>query len=280
MKKFAFEMGWVLGISTSLLVSPLATAGQSPEEHAREIQAARLQEIFDRALNAKSVKNSCRYVSAISARPPAKKVALTFDDGPDEHGTPFILETLRRYGIQATFFFVGKEAQKHPELVEMVAKEGHMIVASHSWDHSNFHTLSVPAQQEQVTRADLLLGNLQSPRLFRYPFGNSTCDANTFIHGLGYKIVGWHVDSCDWGFNATGTVSNTNGTICGVAQANRSNYVEHVVSTIRKRNGGVVLMHEVQPNTLKQLDAIVAKLLDEGYSFGSLDEPDFAPSLF
>jgi len=269
-----------VGAALFLVSASGAFAAHSPEEQAKEIQTMRMREILDRALKSNEVKATCRYVSAISAKPPANRVALTFDDGPDAAGTPFILETLRKHGILATFFFVGEEASKHPELVERVANEGHMIVGSHSWDHANFHALSVQAQKDEVTKNDVLLGNRQDPRLFRYPFGNSTCESNEFIHGLGYKIVGWHVDSCDWGFNATGTVSSTNASICGVAAANRSNFVEHVVSSLKNRKGGVLLMHEIQPKTIRQLDSIITRMLDAGYTFGSLEEPEFAPSLF
>lgn len=271
--------------SLVLLLSTLSSAHAhlTPEEHAKAIEAARLSEIMERALEVKgrkSLQATCRYASYISTPPPAMKVALTFDDGPSPSNTPHVLSVLAHYGIRATFFLVGEEAEKHPEMVEAIYRAGHLIIANHSWSHTNFHTITVDQQKEQISKNDHLLANLQDPRYFRYPYGNSTCESNQFLRAEGYKIVGWHIDSCDWGFNATGTVSTGNATICGVAAANRSQFVTHVVSSLKARRGGILLMHDVQPNTIRQLGPIVEALLAAGYQFGSLDDPEFQSSLF
>lgn len=263
--------------------APLAQAHRTAEEHAKAIEAARLSELIERALEekgSKSLRATCRYASHIAVSPPAMKVALTFDDGPSPSNTPFVLETLAHYGIRATFFLVGEEAVSHPDLVDAITRAGHLIVANHSWTHANFHTLSVEEQRNEISKNDQLLGNLQDPRYFRYPYGNSTCESNQFLRSENYKIVGWHVDSCDWGFNATGTVSSGNATICGVASANRSDFTSHVVSSLKARRGGILLMHDVQPNTIRKLPEIIDGLLASGYEFGSLDDPEFQASLF
>jgi peptidoglycan/xylan/chitin deacetylase (PgdA/CDA1 family) len=66
---------------------------------------------------------------------------------------------------------------------------------------------------------------------------------------------------------------------CGVLAQNRSNYVDHVVSTVRAHNGGIVLMHEIHPNTIKKLEEIIVRLKQEGFIFGSIEDPDISPSL-
>ena len=91
----------------------------------------------------------------------------------------------------------------------------------------------------------------------------------------GYGILGWHVDSCDWAYNATGTVSPGNATICGVQSQHRSRFVDHVVASLAKRKGGILLMHEVQPNTIVQLERIITRLKAAGMSFGGLDDREF-----
>jgi peptidoglycan/xylan/chitin deacetylase (PgdA/CDA1 family) len=63
-----------------------------------------------------------------------------------------------------------------------------------------------------------------------------------------------------------------------VAQ-NRSDFVGHVVSSVRGHNGGIGLLHEIHPNTVKRLDEIIVKLKEDGFAFGSIDEPEFALSL-
>lgn len=74
----------------------------------------------------------CRYESEISTAPPAKKVALTFDDGPEPEQTELILKTLRQYDIPGAFFVVGHKVQEHPELLEKILREGHHVVGNHS----------------------------------------------------------------------------------------------------------------------------------------------------
>ena len=222
---------------------------------------------------------SCRFESAISTPPPAKRIALTFDDGPEPGETEFILETLKRHNIRATFFMIGEHAKAHPELVARVMAEGHHLIGNHSWDHPNFHSIGATQQTSEVEMAQDVLKDSATERLFRYPFGNSTCDTNHLLQGSGYKIVGWHVDSCDWAFDRNETVDAKEAAACGVLPQFHSNYVGHVLSAIKARNGGIVLMHEIHPGTLRKLDAIIVAALAEGFTFGSIDEPDFAQSM-
>ena len=66
-----------------------------------------------------------------------KVVSLTFDDGPDKIITPLVLDILKEYDIKATFFLIGKKAEKHPYLVKQIVEEGH-IIANHTYSHSGF----------------------------------------------------------------------------------------------------------------------------------------------
>jgi peptidoglycan/xylan/chitin deacetylase (PgdA/CDA1 family) len=222
---------------------------------------------------------SCRYESEINTAPPARKVALTFDDGPMPGETDIILDTLKRYGIHATFFMIGQQARKHPELVERVRAEGHHVVANHSWDHPNFHTLDATAQALEVEKAEQAMAQDMEPKLFRYPYGNASCETNALLRSRGYRIVGWHVDSCDWAFDHTGSVDPKEATICGVLPQFHHDYAGHVLATIRAHHGGIVLMHEIHPNTIRSLDAIIQSVLNDGFTFGSVIDPDFATSL-
>lgn len=96
---------------------------------------------------------------------------------------------------------------------------------------------------------------------------------------MGYSIVGWHIDSCDWAFDGRGEVDGKEAMICGVLPQNRKDFVGHVVSGIRAHNGGIVLLHEIHPSTVRQLEVIIKRVLAEGYAFVSLADPAFAPSL-
>lgn len=254
-------------------------ASKRADEHTRQMEEARLAEWVDRTFGF-DVLASCKYASSISAAPPAGKVALTFDDGPDPRNHSYVLGILRKHKIKATFFFVGKEAAAHISLVADVLPGGHRV-ASHSWDHSNFHKLSTARQAKQVTDADRVLAPFYSgKKYFRYPYGNSSCETNKFLKNRGYKFVGWHIDSCDWGFNKTGSVTSSIARGCGVTARNMNDYVGHVVDTVRDSGGGILLLHEVQPNTLRKLDEIIGTLLRDGYQFVNLDAPEMQASLW
>jgi peptidoglycan/xylan/chitin deacetylase (PgdA/CDA1 family) len=174
---------------------------------------------------------------------------------------------------------MGQHAAAYPDIVRRVARDGHLVVANHSQTHPNFHKLSVSNQFVEIQESTRILSGFQGQRYFRYPYGNSTCESNAYLKHLGYKVVGWHVDSCDWAFNGTGSVSAKQASICEVKPENRSNFVQHVLDSVKRRNGGILLMHEVHPNTIHQMEEILDALIKEGYTFGRLNEPGFAASM-
>lgn len=263
----------------------LADEGASAVGHSREDETAtirrhHLKRLDDRLTQEPHVlREHCRYESELTVRPPAKRVVLTFDDGPEPGQTEAILETLKRHGIKGAFFVIGQKAQQHPELIAQIQAGGQHLVANHSWDHPNFHDISAAKQAEEVLKSDALLAASRPPKLFRYPYGNASCDTNDLLRARGYKIVGWHVDSCDWAFDRMGSVDAKEALSCGVLPQNRQDFVEHVVSSVRAHDGGIVLLHEIHPNTLKKLEEIITRLKAEGFTFAALDDPEFAPVL-
>ena len=107
------------------------------------------------------------------ARRAGRRVALTFDDGPDPQRTPAVLDLLARQGVRATFFVVGARAEAHPELVRRMATEGH-VVGNHSYTHSwRFPLRSLGRTMEELCRTGEVLHRItgRQPRLFRPPFG-------------------------------------------------------------------------------------------------------------
>ena len=236
---------------------------------------------FDARLNAdpEALRATCRYESEISTAPPSHHVALTFDDGPEPGQTEYILDVLRRYNLPATFFVIGEQARKHPELLRMVQAAGRHQIANHSWDHPNFHSIPATEQAQEVTRTAEELGAAMEKKYFRYPYGNSTCETNALLHESGYQIVGWHIDSCDWAFEKDGKVDPKEAATCGVLPQYQADFTGHVLSALRAHNGGILLMHEIHPNTVHQLEVIVRAAIAEGYVFDTVDSPEFQGSM-
>ena len=237
----------------------------------------KMQEEIQNGAPVDTAAGSCTYISSIFNAPPAKTVVLTFDDGPTSDLTPQVLDILKKYGIKATFFNKGNQASANPRSVKRVKAEGHLI-GNHSYSHPNFHDISEQDQVNEVTTADQILKNvLGKPKLFRYPYGNSTCSTNVLVKSMGYDgIVGWHVDSCDWAFSKTGSVDAKEAQICEVSSENMSNFVGHVLSEIRRHNGGIVLLHETHVRTVANLEKIIVSLKAEGFQFTNLDDPRMA----
>lgn len=133
------------------------------------------------------------------ARGAERRVALTFDDGPDLQRTPAVLDLLARQGVRATFFVVGARAEAHPELVRRMVAEGH-VVGNHSYTHSwRFPLRSLGRTVEELRRTGEVLHRItgRQPRLFRPPFGVTNPTIARAVRRLGLDPVGWSIRSLD-----------------------------------------------------------------------------------
>lgn len=123
-------------------------------------------------------------------------VALTFDDGPDPVTTPRVLEVLERHGARATFFMIGRQARRHPDLVARVAAAGH-TVAHHTADHLSLTELDRATMRSQIAggyEAVMPYG----VRLFRPPRGHLDLTAWRVVRSEGHEIVAWTGHAFDW----------------------------------------------------------------------------------
>ncbi len=209
--------------------------------------------------------------SSIGVRVPAslnldrdRRFYLTFDDGPSSVYTPQILATLRAHNVPAAFFITGTNIAGNEDIIRDELAQGH-VIASHQWVHDNATIAQfrqwVPREAEALDRA----ARQPLPRLFRYPYGAGTAQKEAILRENGYLDggIGWNVDSLDWCFGNGGTCNRASA-------AYRSNYVEWVVSEARRIGGGVILFHDIQGVTARNLDAILTRLEALGYTFGAL----------
>lgn len=141
----------------------------------------------------KSLRNTVR------TKPLPGTVALTFDDGPAPIYTQQILAILKKYNIKATFFVVGANAKKYPELVKEIAEQGH-VVASHSMTHPMLTKLSDAQLQKEITGPQKIVESAigKKPLCLRYPFGMSNEHVRTAIRAQGIAPVPMGFNSFDY----------------------------------------------------------------------------------
>lgn len=128
-----------------------------------------------------------------------KRVALTFDDGPDERSTPALLELLRERGVRAAFFGVGKRVAAHPEIAAQIVREGHLL-ENHSYNHSNAtNFFTVPHLRAELDRAQESIRSATgvAPKCFRPPMGLSNPRVFRAARETGLQVIGWSARGLD-----------------------------------------------------------------------------------
>jgi peptidoglycan/xylan/chitin deacetylase (PgdA/CDA1 family) len=179
-----------------------------------------------------------------------KTVYLTFDDGPIPEVTTFVLDLLRERGIKATFFCVGDNVRKHPDVFRQVQEEGH-IVGNHTFNHLQGLYTSSRKYISNVEKADELI---KSP-LFRPPHGILRYLQFMTLRKK-FKIVFWDVVTRDYNRKLSG---------------------EEVLEIVRKytRNGSIIVFHDslkAEKNIRYALPKAIDYLMAEGYKFEVLNQ--------
>src|SRR5690242_9767715 len=187
-------------------------------------------------------------------------VALTFDDGPNPDATPAILDALGERGVKATFFILGRHAERWPDLVARVAREGHST-GNHGYYHRKLHFKS-----PSYVRDDLRLGTERiemvtgrRPGLFRAPHGFRSPWVTPIARSLGQRTVGWSLGV--WDSDRPGVEAIAERTVAGA------------------RPGSILLLHDGdgydpggdRMQTARAVPIIVDRLLEQGFRFSLLD---------
>jgi peptidoglycan/xylan/chitin deacetylase (PgdA/CDA1 family) len=174
-----------------------------------------------------------------------KTVYLTFDDGPIPVVTEWVLGELKKYNFKATFFSIGDNITKHPEIFKKVVSEGHSI-GNHTFNHLNGWNTSTEDYVENVARCEEAISKninqtLKS-RLFRPPYGKIKTAQSKAIQNLGYKIIMWDVLSAD--FDTTIT---------------KEQCLDNVLSNVKP--GSIIVFHD-SVKAFKNLEYVLPKTLD------------------
>lgn len=176
-------------------------------------------------------------------------VALTFDDGPSPEHTPKVLSLLKKANAKATFFVIGKKAEKNPELIRAILEQGHAI-GSHSYAHSRaFSLLPTNAVRDDIKRSLDVLHAITGtrPTLFRPPIGHTNPRIAKVVDELDLTVVGWSVRTLD-----------------GIASATKERVEERAVRGLK--DGAIVLLHDAAerddyaPKSIEALPEILRTL--------------------
>lgn len=184
------------------------------------------------------------------------KIALTFDDGPNAVYTEQILEILKENEIHATFFVIGENAKRYPDLITREITEGHEV-GNHTYHHPHLKKLTSDALRNEILLGEETLYEIDDyrPRLFRPPEGMCNEEIISCAEELDYSVILWSIDTLDWAHNS----------------------VEKIVDTIMSdiRDGDIILFHDhvtkVSP-TPEALRMIIPRLKELGYSFVTVSE--------
>ena len=177
------------------------------------------------------------------------EVYLTFDDGPCPETTPKILDILQKHSIKATFFCVGDNIIKHPELFTRIKAEGHQV-GNHTMHHSKGFYTNTNDYLNEIDECAAIVGN----NLFRPPHGLITPRQNSMLRNKGYKIIQWDVITYDWDNKHT---------------------PDDILNIVKQytRPGSIIVLHDSiksAPRTLKILEDIIIWLKTKNYEIKTL----------
>jgi len=189
-----------------------------------------------------------------------KEIALTFDDGPNPSYTTRLLDILKEHQVPATFFIMGRQAQRYPDIVKRIIEEGHTL-GLHSYSHRHAWLMSPIATIRDMNRTYNILKDMlgKAPNWYRPPWGTFNLISMFAAKRLNLKVAYWSIEAQDWAKDTT---------------------VEHIYNTVINKihPGAIIVLHDNQgapgapERTLKALPTIIDTLKRQGFRFVSLDE--------
>ena len=188
---------------------------------------------------------------APTAAPKEKAVALTFDDGPSRDNDGTIIQTLQASGAHATFFVLGNRARVDGDIMQMIVGAG-CEIASHSWDHPRLSKIKWKKAKSQIDRTDRIVAKLLNGyqiSLLRPPYGEIS---KTMRKKVKKPMILWSLDTEDW----------------------KSRNAKKIFNRVKKevKDGDIILMHDIHPETAEAVKKIVPWLSEQGYDMLTVSE--------
>ncbi|MEK6577823.1 MAG: polysaccharide deacetylase family protein [Bdellovibrionota bacterium] len=173
------------------------------------------------------------------------EICLTFDDGPHSVHTAEVLEILTSFGVRANFFEVGKNAQELPQISLAVAQANH-ILGSHSWSHPKLSSLSAEHAKTEISagRHAVELASQTTTPFFRFPYGErkTVTSLRNWLKEDHFALFYWNMDTLDWKLNDPQVL------------------LKNVLAEIDREKGGIILFHDVHPQTVIVLPEVLREL--------------------
>lgn len=188
-----------------------------------------------------------------------KVVALTFDDGPDDRFTPPILDVLKKYNVKATFFLLGSRVEKYPDVAKRIVKEGH-VIGNHTFWHPDLTKTGIDNLVWEIEKNEKIIQSVTDVKtnLFRAPYGALNERLVKKIGDLGYRGIGWSVDSVDW------------------KSLSEEEIKHNILQAVHP--GAIILMHNAGhwsqdlSGTVDALGELIPFLQEKGYEFITVPE--------
>jgi peptidoglycan-N-acetylglucosamine deacetylase len=194
--------------------------------------------------------------SFVGLPPGTRKLALTYDDGPNDPCTLQLMDVLARHNVKATFFVLGRFVEQKPQIVRALAAAGH-VIGNHSWSHPRLIFATDAELRSQVERTQQVVFDAcgVTPTLFRPPYGGRRPGTLQTVRKLGLEPVMWNVTCYDWKATSADKM---------LAHARR-----------QIRGGDVILMHDGDQqamgadrnHTIEATDRLIAHYKADGYEF-------------
>ena len=201
---------------------------------------------------------------------PSNTSFLTFDDGPHPQYTNDILDLLKKYQQKATFFVVGKRAERYPEIIKRIVSEGHEL-GNHTYSHYNLRELNYNKTLEEIKKTQQILtdivGEANSPKWFRSPYGITTGKAKIALNSLNIAWVRWSKETFDWQSKATAE------SIASIVKENGAQQIYDLHDDIEPHPSYVHSKSSVsRKSTVDALDLILKDAQQKGIRYVTLSE--------
>jgi len=190
-----------------------------------------------------------------------KRLALTFDDGPNDPHTLRLLDVLSKHEVKATFFLIGSFVKQRPDITREIARRGH-VIGNHTFTHPQLIFLSGAQVGEEIVQCRAAITDAvgEHSNLFRPPWGGRRPGTFAVVRRLGLEPIMWNVTGFDW-------------------NAPSAEYIEKKV-TNKVRGGDVILLHDGRhaafgtdrSKTVEAVDRLIPRFKSANQSFATIPE--------